>query len=73
MGWCTNVKTIETRKSIQFDDMMVLAVLSKRAGFEDPDYLYRMDRRSFMILAAIITISIMIGVAVSIGLDKVII
>ncbi len=50
--------------------MLILVVLSKRAGFEEPDYLYKMDRKSFLVWVAIIVISVVIGVAVSIGLDR---
>jgi hypothetical protein len=50
--------------------MLILVVLSKRAGFEEPDYLYKMDRKSFLVWAAIIAISVVVGVAVSIGLDR---
>ncbi|WP_052368587.1 DUF1673 family protein [Candidatus Methanoperedens nitratireducens] len=51
--------------------MLILAVLFKKAGFEEPDYLYRMDRRSFLIWVAIVAISVIVGIAVMIGLDKV--
>ncbi len=49
--------------------LVVLGVLSKRAGFEEPDHLYRMGRKSFLIWVAIIAISVVLGVAVWIGLD----
>ncbi|MFZ3060339.1 MAG: hypothetical protein WA102_11475 [Candidatus Methanoperedens sp.] len=49
--------------------LLVFVVLAKRAGFEEPDHLYRMDRKSFLIWVAIIAISVVIGVAVWIGLD----
>lgn len=49
--------------------LLVFVVLAKRAGFEEPDHLYRMDRKSFLIWVAIIAISVVVGVAVLIGLD----
>lgn len=52
--------------------MLIIVVLSKRAGFEEPDYRYKMDRKSFLVWAAIIAISVVVGVAVSIGLDRLI-
>lgn len=49
--------------------LLVFVVLAKRAGFEEPDHLYRMDRKSFLIWVAIIAISVVVGVTVLIGLD----
>lgn len=52
--------------------MLVFVVLAKRMGFEEPDYLKRMDRRSFLIFVALIVVLSIIGAAVMMGLDRLI-
>lgn len=52
--------------------MLVFAVLAKRMGFEEPDYLNRMDRRGFLILVTLVVVLSIIGAAVMIGLDRLI-
>ncbi|CAG0992611.1 MAG: hypothetical protein MPEBLZ_02936 [Candidatus Methanoperedens nitroreducens] len=50
--------------------MLVFVVLSKWMGFEEPDYLKRMDRKGFLIFVALIVVLSIIGAAVMIGLDR---
>lgn len=52
--------------------MLVFVVLAKRMGFEEPDYLKRMDWRGFLIFVALIVVISVIGAAVMIGLDRLI-
>lgn len=52
--------------------MLVFVVLAKRVGFEEPDYLNRMDKRGFLIFVALVVVLSIIGAAVMIGLDRLI-
>ena len=52
--------------------MLVFVVLSKRMGFEEPNYLKRMDRRGFLIFVGLVVVLSIIGAAVMIGLDRLI-
>lgn len=51
--------------------MLVFVVLARRAGFEDPDYLHRMDRRGLIMWISIISVCVLIGVVAMIGIDKI--
>ncbi|MBE0524549.1 MAG: DUF1673 family protein [ANME-2 cluster archaeon] len=52
--------------------MLVFVVLAKRMGFEEPDYLKKMDGRVFLIFVALVVVFSIIGAAVMIGLDRLI-
>ena len=52
--------------------MLVFVVLSKRMGFEEPDYLKRMDRRGFLIFVGLVVVLSIIAIAVMMGLDRLI-
>lgn len=51
--------------------MLVFVVLAKRADFEEPDYLHRMDRRGFFIWISIIALCVIIGAVAMIGIDRI--